>query len=297
MLVLLLAASSAFHLTHSRVQRYAPRPARVARDTSCGLFDCPKFNATKWVDDRFINFWQTSEETLDAKGGGDAGIAGATRVATALDGGTRAFEGGVRLLAAVWLLSSMGSPGASLLWLKATALTTISLPAGLRCLGDLVFKFRRAAWSIATQFPLCAPPSLLPNRVFPPSPTPGRHPRPPSLFIGRPPRSPDRAGTTPEVNNTGARNTNVIVELPDYKGLFVKASSTNVVQQLKDTVMHSLPAHNDGKFDLVCVCSQDKTLDMDTTLDALTCPTVFSRLYFPRVKVVPSSEGKVLAPA
>jgi hypothetical protein len=156
MLVLLLAASSAFHLTHlthSRVQRYAPRPARVARDTSCGLFDCPKFNATKWVDDRFINFWQTSEETLDAKGGGDAGIAGATRVATALDGGTRAFEGGVRLLAAVWLLSSMGSPGASLLWLKATALTTISLPAGLRCLGDLVFKFRRAAWSIATQFP------------------------------------------------------------------------------------------------------------------------------------------------
>jgi hypothetical protein len=157
MLVLLPAASSAFHLTHSRVQRYAPRPARVARDTSCGLFDCPKFNATKWVDDRFINFWQTSEETLDAKGGGDAGIAGATRVATALDGGTRAFEGGVRLLAAVWLLSSMGSPGASLLWLKATALTTISLPAGLRCLGDLVFKFRRAAWSIATQFPLCAP--------------------------------------------------------------------------------------------------------------------------------------------
>ena len=160
MLVLLLAASSAFHLTHlthNRVQRYAPRPARVARDTSCGLFDCPKFNATKWVDDRFINFWQTSEETLDAKGGGDAGIAGATRVATALDGGTRAFEGGVRLLAAVWLLSSMGSPGASLLWLKATALTTISLPAGLRCLGDLVFKFRRAAWSIATQFPLCAP--------------------------------------------------------------------------------------------------------------------------------------------
>jgi len=96
----------------------------------------------------------------------------------------------------------------------------------------------------------------------------------------------------------GARKTNVIVELPDYKGLFVKASSTNVVQQLKDTVMHSLPAHNDGKFDLVCVCSQeDTTLDMDLTLDGLTCPTFFSRLYFPRVKVVPSSEGKVLAPA
>lgn len=265
MLVLLLAASSAFHLTHlthSRVQRYAPRPARVARDTSCGLFDCPKFNATKWVDDRFINFWQTSEETLDAKGGGDAGIAGATRVATALDGGTRAFEGGVRLLAAVWLLSSMGSPGASLLWLKATALTTISLPAGLRCLGDLVFKFRAKGIVPSNE--------LVTTRIL---------------------------GTTPEVNNTGARNTNVIVELPDYKGLFVKASSTNVVQQLKDTVMHSLPAHNDGKFDLVCVCSQDKTLDMDTTLDALTCPTVFSRLYFPRVKVVPSSEGKVLAPA
>merc|ERR1740117_1630560 len=155
--MLLAAASSALHLlTHSRGQRYALRPARVARDTTCGLFDCPEFNATKWVDDRFIAFWQTSEETLDAKGGGDAGIAGATRVATALDGGTRAVEGGVRafeggtrafegigrLLAAVWLLSSMGSPGASLLWLKATALTTISLPAGLRCLGDLVFKFR-----------------------------------------------------------------------------------------------------------------------------------------------------------
>merc|ERR1740117_623505 len=140
--MLLAAASSALHLlTHSRGQRYALRPARVARDTSCGLFDCPEFNATKWVDDRFIAFWQTSEETLDAKGGGDAGIAGATRVATALEGGTRAFEGGVRLLAAVWLLSSMGSPGAallwrspgaSLLWLKATALAMISLPAGLR---------------------------------------------------------------------------------------------------------------------------------------------------------------------
>jgi len=153
MLVLLPAASSAFHLAHGRVQRYAPSPARVARDTSCGLFDCPEFNATKWVDDRFINFWQTSEETLDAKGGGDAGIAGATRVATAVEGGTRAFEGGVergtrafeggvRLLAAVYLLSSMGAPGASLLWLKATALATISLPAGLRCLEDLVFKFR-----------------------------------------------------------------------------------------------------------------------------------------------------------
>jgi len=70
----------------------------------------------------------------------------------------------------------------------------------------------------------------------------------------------------------------VIVELPDYKGLFVKASSTNVVQQLKDTVMHSLPAHNDGKFDLVCVCSQDKTLDMDTTLDALTSMGQYDRV-------------------
>merc|ERR1740117_1058627 len=116
--MLLAAASSALHLlTHSRGQRYALRPARVARDTSCGLFDCPEFNATKWVDDRFIAFWQTSEETLDAKGGGDAGIAGATRVVTALDGGTRAVEGGFRLLAAVWLVSSMGSPGVSLLWL------------------------------------------------------------------------------------------------------------------------------------------------------------------------------------
>jgi hypothetical protein len=40
------AASSALHLsTHSRGQRYALRPARVARDTTCGLFDdlrlCP----------------------------------------------------------------------------------------------------------------------------------------------------------------------------------------------------------------------------------------------------------------
>ena len=185
-MLLLAAASSALHLsthsrghhlsTHSRGQRCALRPARVARDTTCGLFDCPELNATKWTEDRMMAFWQTSEGTLDAKGGGDAGIAGATRVAgagiagatrvaAALDGGTRAVEGGFRLLAAVWLVSSMGSPGASLLWLgpgasllwlKATALATILLPAGLRCLKDLVFKFRRAAWSIATQFPLCA---------------------------------------------------------------------------------------------------------------------------------------------
>jgi hypothetical protein len=62
-----------------------------------------------------------------------------------------------------------------------------------------------------------------------------------------------------------------------------------VVQQLKDTVVHSSPAFKDGKFDLVCVCSQGTALSMHETLEVLTCPRRFSRLYFPRVKVVPSS--------
>ena len=90
----------------------------------------------------------------------------------------------------------------------------------------------------------------------------------------------------------------MIVEFPlDHNDLLVKASSTNVVQQLKDTIMHSLPAFNDGKFDLVCVCSQGTRLNMNETLDALMCPTVFRRLYFPKVKVVPSRESNFLSPS
>jgi hypothetical protein len=188
------AKSSALRLpAHSGGQRYAPRPVRVARETACGLdelpeWSLPKWSFTGWIEDRCVAFWQTSEETLDARGGGDAGIAGAKRVAGALENGVgtfenvsadgvrtfervsanlsgvvlsgvRAFEGGVRALeggvrvsedglrlaAAAWLIGSLESAGESFYWLKVlkvTALATISLPPVLRCLTDLVFKFR-----------------------------------------------------------------------------------------------------------------------------------------------------------
>jgi hypothetical protein len=209
------AKSSALRLpAHSGGQRYAPRPVRVARETACGLDELPEWSPTKWsftgwIEDRCVAFWQTSEETLDARGGGDAGIAGAKRVADALENGVgtfenvsahgvrtfervsanlsgvvlsgvrafeggvraleggvrvsedgvRAFEGGVRALeggvrvsedglrlaAAAWLIGSLESAGESFYWLKVlkvTALATISLPPVLRCLTDLVFKFR-----------------------------------------------------------------------------------------------------------------------------------------------------------
>ena len=153
------AASSAFQLsTHSHKQRRALRPALFARDTTC-LFNCPEWNLTKWVDDRSRNFWQTSDGTLDATGGGDAGIRGATLLAASVDGGAASVDGGARLLASVALVISMGLPGATRVWLQACVLAMIWIRDGLRCLKDLVFKFRHAARSIAPSSPSVPPPS------------------------------------------------------------------------------------------------------------------------------------------
>ena len=167
------AASSAFQLsTHSHKQRRALRPALFARDTTC-LFNCPEWNLTKWVDDRSRNFcrnfWQTSEGTLDATGGGDAGIRGATLIAASVDGGAASVGGvaaavdrGARQLTSVALVISMGLPGATRVWLQACVLAMIWIRDGLRCLKDLVFKFRHAARSIAPSSPSVPPPSPIP---------------------------------------------------------------------------------------------------------------------------------------
>ena len=157
------AASSAFQLsTHSHKQRRALRPALFARHTNC-LFNCPEWNLTKWVDDRSKNFWQTSEETLDATGGGDAGIRGATLLAASVNRGVTAVDRGVttvdrgvtaiKMIASALLVISMESPGATRVWPQACALAMFWIQDGLRCLQDLVFKFRRAARSIAPGSP------------------------------------------------------------------------------------------------------------------------------------------------
>ena len=147
------AASSAFQLsTHSHKQRRALRPALFARHTSC-LFNCPEWNLTKWVDDRSKNFWQTSEETLDATGGGDAGIRGATLLAASVDRGVTTVVTAIKMIASALLVISMESPGATRVWPQACALAMFWIQDGLRCLQDLVFKFRRAARSIAPSSP------------------------------------------------------------------------------------------------------------------------------------------------
>ena len=132
------AASSAFQLsTHSHKQRRALRPALFARDTTC-LFNCPEWNLTKWMDDRSRNFWQTSDGTLDATGGGDAGIRGATLIAASVDGGAAmgaaAVDGGARLLTTSALVISMGGlPGATRVWPQACLLAMIWIrDAGIR---------------------------------------------------------------------------------------------------------------------------------------------------------------------
>ena len=159
------AASSAFQLsTHSHKQRRALRPALFARDTTC-LFNCPEWNLTKWVDDRSRNFWQTSEGTLDATGGGDAGIRGATLLAASVDGGAR-------LLASAALVISMGLPGATCVWPQACLLAMMWKREVLRCWNGLVFMFRHAARSIGPSSPSVPPPSPPPLCDPPTTPSP-----------------------------------------------------------------------------------------------------------------------------
>ena len=171
------AASSAFQLsTHSHKQRRALRPALFARDTTC-LFNCPEWNLTKWVDDRSRNFWQTSDGTLDATGGGDAGIRGATLLAASVDGGAArgaaavggvaasvggvaaAVDRGARQLTSVALVISMGLPGATCVWPQACLLAMMWKREVLRCWNGLVFMFRHAARSIGPSSPSVPPPS------------------------------------------------------------------------------------------------------------------------------------------
>ena len=119
------------------------------------------FVASVVFDNR--NFWQTSEGTLDATGGGDAGIRGATLLAASVDGGARLVSSaaltGARLVSSIALVISMGLPGATRVWLQACVLAMIWIRDGLRCLKDLVFKFRHAARSIAPSSPSVPPPS------------------------------------------------------------------------------------------------------------------------------------------
>jgi hypothetical protein len=94
---------------------------------------------TKWLDARSVSFWQSSDTSVSATGGGDAGVAGLTYVGKS-----------VRMLAAVALIASLHQTSAYawLLALKLTALVAIVgplvLPPVLQYLGDIVVSFRRA---------------------------------------------------------------------------------------------------------------------------------------------------------
>ena len=78
----------------------------------------------------------------------DAGIRGATPLVAPVDRIAASIDLLARMLTSVALVTSMGLPGAKHVWLQACVLAMIWIRDGLRCLKDLVFKFRHAARSI-----------------------------------------------------------------------------------------------------------------------------------------------------
>ena len=163
LIVLLAEPSNAFHATASGAShRLVPAtflvPATLGRRHQAK----PTMGITKWLDARSVNFWQSSDTSVSATGGGDAGVAGLTYVGKS-----------VRMLAAVALIASLHQTSAYawLLALKLTALVAIVgplvLPPVLQYLGDIVVSFRRALT-----------PGLLPARYSAPNPNPNPNPHP-----------------------------------------------------------------------------------------------------------------------
>ena len=163
LIVLLAEPSNAFHATASGAShRLVPAtflvPATLGRRHQAK----PTMGFTKWLDARSVSFWQSSDTSVSATGGGDAGVAGLTYVGKS-----------VRMLAAVALIASLHltSAYAWLLALKLTALVAIVgplvLPPVLQYLGDIVVSFRRALT-----------PGLLPARYSAPNPNPNPNPHP-----------------------------------------------------------------------------------------------------------------------
>ena len=167
LIVLLAEPSNAFHATASGAShRLVPAtflvPATLGRRHQAK----PTMGFTKWLDARSVSFWQSSDTSVSATGGGDAGVAGLTYV------GKSVILAG-RMLAAVALIASLHltSAYAWLLALKLTALVAIVgplvLPPVLQYLGDIVVSFRRALT-----------PGLLPARYSAPNPNPNPNPHP-----------------------------------------------------------------------------------------------------------------------
>ena len=163
LIVLLAEPSNAFHATASGAShRLVPAtflvPATLGRRHQAK----PTMGFTKWLDARSVSFWQSSDTSVSATGGGDAGVAGLTYVGKS-----------VRMLAAVALIASLHQTSAYawLLALKLTALVAIVgplvLPPVLQYLGDIVVSFRRALT-----------PGLLPARYSAPNPNPNPNPHP-----------------------------------------------------------------------------------------------------------------------
>ena len=88
----------------------------------------------------------------------DAGIRGATPLVAPVDRIAASIDLLARMLTSVALVTSMGLPGAKRVWLQACVLAMIWIRDGLRCLKDLVFKFRHAARSMAPSSPSVPPP-------------------------------------------------------------------------------------------------------------------------------------------
>ena len=123
-LVLLAEPSNAF-LAAASWPPHRPVPATL----------WPTMGLNNWLKERSETFWKSSDTSVTATGGGDAGVAGLTKVANS-----------VRMLAAVALIVSLHltSAFAWLHALKLAALAAIVLPLVLQYLGDIVVSFRRA---------------------------------------------------------------------------------------------------------------------------------------------------------
>ena len=123
-LVLLAEPSNAF-LAAASWPPHRPVPATL----------WPTMGLNNWLKERSETFWKSSDTSVTATGGGDAGVAGLTKVANS-----------VRVLAAVPLIDSLHLTSA-FTWLhalKLAALVAIVLPPVLQYLGDIVVSFRRA---------------------------------------------------------------------------------------------------------------------------------------------------------
>ena len=127
-LVLLAEPSNAF-LAAASWPPHRPVPATL----------WPTMGLNNWLKERSETFWKSSDTSVTATGGGDAGVAGLTKVANSV------LHVG-RMLAAVALIVSLHltSAFAWLHALKLAALAAIVLPLVLQYLGDIVVSFRRA---------------------------------------------------------------------------------------------------------------------------------------------------------